>query len=151
LAGGRLAARGVSFKATIALEAALITGAAIVAWASDDASNRLIEIVFLGSGMGLQNAAVRKLGVADMTTTVLTLTLTGLAADSSLAGGTNPRWVRRLSSVVVMLLGALAGALLLTQGVRWVITGAALIAAVACVLSVSGQGGGAQGESGRSL
>jgi hypothetical protein len=35
--------------------------------------------------MGMRNAAVRKLGVPDLTTTVLTLTITGLAADSSLA------------------------------------------------------------------
>lgn len=138
LAGGRLAARGVSFKATIALEAALMAGAAMVAWASGSASTRPLEIALLGSGMGLQNAAVRKLGVADMTTTVLTLTLTGLAADSSLAGGTNPRWVRRLTSVSVMLLGALVGALLLTLGVRWAITGAASVAAAACVLSARG-------------
>jgi uncharacterized membrane protein YoaK (UPF0700 family) len=48
-----------------------------------------------------------------MTTTVLTLTITGLAADSSLAGGGNPRWQRRISSVVSMFTGAAAGALLL--------------------------------------
>jgi hypothetical protein len=34
---------------------------------------------------------VTGLAVADVTTTVLTLTLTGLAADSWLAGGTSPR------------------------------------------------------------
>jgi len=37
--------------------------------------------VLLGFAMGGQNATVRKLAVPDMTTTVLTLTLTGLAAD----------------------------------------------------------------------
>jgi len=37
--------------------------------------------------MGIQNATARKLAVPDMTTTVLTLTITGTAADSSLAGG----------------------------------------------------------------
>jgi len=39
----------------------------------------------------LQNATARRLGVPDLTTTVLTLTLTGLAADSKLAGGRNTR------------------------------------------------------------
>jgi uncharacterized membrane protein YoaK (UPF0700 family) len=136
LAGGRLAATGVAFKVAIALEAAVIAGAAMVAWVSDDVATRPLEIALLASGMGLQNAAVRKLGAADMTTTVLTLTLTGLAADSSLAGGTNPRWVRRLISVAVMLFGAVAGALLLLLGVRWAITAAALVAVVACVLAV---------------
>ncbi|MDQ1367521.1 MAG: hypothetical protein QOE57_3563, partial [Acidimicrobiaceae bacterium] len=52
--------------------------------------------------------------------TVLTLTLTGLAADSSLAGGTNPRPVRRVGSVVAMFSGALLGAVLvLHQGLAW--------------------------------
>jgi len=138
LVGGRRASRGVSFKATIALEAVLMTGAAAVAWMLDDtASTRVLEIGLLASSMGIQNASVRKLGVVDMTTTVLTLTLTGLAADSSLAGGSNPRWVRRVTSVTVMLLGALAGALLITRGARWTISGAALIAASACALSSS--------------
>ena len=38
--------------------------------------------------MGIQNASARKLAVPDLTTTVLTLTITGVAADSALAGGT---------------------------------------------------------------
>jgi uncharacterized membrane protein YoaK (UPF0700 family) len=57
--------------------------------------------------MGLRNAAVRKLGVADLTTTVLTLTITGLAADSRLAGGDSPRWQRRSVAIAAMLAGAL--------------------------------------------
>jgi hypothetical protein len=65
----------------------------------------------------------------------LTLTLTGLAADSSLAGGANPRLSRRLGSVALMLLGGLTGALLVRNGVRWPITGAALLAAGASATS----------------
>ena len=57
---------------------------------------RFTVIALLAFGMGVRNAAVRRLGVADMTTTVLTTTLTGLASDSSLAGGTNPNAARRL-------------------------------------------------------
>jgi hypothetical protein len=49
-------------------------------------------IAFTATAMGMRNAAVRKLAVPDLTTTVLTLTITGLAADSSLAHGTNPRF-----------------------------------------------------------
>src|SRR4051812_35309047 len=66
-------------------------------------------IVLTGLAMGLRNATVRRLGVADLTTTVLTLTLTGLAADSSLAGGENPRWTRRVASVVALFGGAAPG------------------------------------------
>ena len=46
--------------------------------------------------MGLRNATVRRLAVPDLTTTVLTLTLTGFAADLSFAGGNNPRSLRRI-------------------------------------------------------
>jgi uncharacterized membrane protein YoaK (UPF0700 family) len=65
--------------------------------------------------MGLRNAIVRKVQVADMTTTVLTMTVTGLAADSALAGGENPRWQRRCGSIATMVAGAAAGALLVSH------------------------------------
>ena len=74
-------------------------------------------IVFTAVAMGMRNAAVRKLGVADLTTTVLTLTITGLAADSSLARGSNPRWQRKLGSISAMLAGAAAGAILVRRSV----------------------------------
>jgi uncharacterized membrane protein YoaK (UPF0700 family) len=72
-------------------------------------------IVTTAVAMGLRNATVRRLGIADMTTTVLTLTLTDLGADSTLTGGTNPRWPRRLASVTAMLIGAAVGALLVLR------------------------------------
>jgi hypothetical protein len=58
---------------------------------------------------------VRKLGVPDLTTTVLTLTITGLAADSSLAGSDNVHRGRRVLSVVAMLGGAFLGTLFLRK------------------------------------
>ena len=74
---------------------------------------RYALIVSLALTMGLQNATARKLAVPDLTTTVLTLTITGLAADHALAGATGARAAaRRLISVAAMLVGALAGALL---------------------------------------
>ncbi|MFH8496442.1 DUF1275 family protein [Streptomyces coeruleorubidus] len=51
-----------------------------------------------------------------LTTTVLTLTLTGLAADSTRAGGEAPRPGRRILSVLAMFLGALAGAGIILHG-----------------------------------
>ena len=53
----------------------------------------------------------------DLTTTVLTLTITGLAADSSFAGGTNPRWQRRIASILLMFSGAAAGGFMLKYSV----------------------------------
>ncbi len=73
---------------------------------------RYALIVSLSLTMGAQNATARKLAVPDLTTTVLTLTITGIAADSPIAGATGARVARRLISVAAMLLGALAGAVL---------------------------------------
>ena len=72
-------------------------------------------IALTALAMGYRNATIRQLKIPDLTTTVLTLTLTGLAADSSLAGGTNPNWPRRLGGVVAILTGAALGALLVTR------------------------------------
>jgi uncharacterized membrane protein YoaK (UPF0700 family) len=74
--------------------------------------SRLVILALLAAGMGIQNATVRRLAVPDLTTTVLTQLLTGLAADSRFAGGPNPRPFRRVTAVVAMLLGALVGGLL---------------------------------------
>ena len=84
--------------------------------------------------MGLRNALIRALAVSDMTTTVLTLTLTGLAADSSLAGGDNPRWGRRVGSVAAMLSSGFTGALLLSHAARFTIAFAASVELVAVLL-----------------
>jgi uncharacterized membrane protein YoaK (UPF0700 family) len=70
-------------------------------------------IALTALAMGTRNAAVRKLGIPDLTTTVLTLTITGIAADSSIANGNNPRLARRVASVVAMFLGAALGAVII--------------------------------------
>jgi len=80
-------------------------------------SMRIYSIIVLTAiAMGLRNATVRRLAVPDLTTTVLTLTVTGIAADSSLAGGNNPRVGYRLASIFLMVLGAASGAQLLRFG-----------------------------------
>jgi uncharacterized membrane protein YoaK (UPF0700 family) len=73
-------------------------------------------IGLLGVAMGLQNATARKLAVPDLTTTVLTLTITGTAADSRLAGGPGSRLGRRGLSVLGMFAGALVGSLMIVGG-----------------------------------
>ncbi len=70
-------------------------------------------IVVLGIAMGLQNATARKLAVPDLTTTVLTLTIVGIATDSRSVGGSGSRAGRRLISVAAMLVGAFVGSLLI--------------------------------------
>jgi uncharacterized membrane protein YoaK (UPF0700 family) len=75
-------------------------------------AGRYALIVLLAIATGLQNSTARKLGVPDLTTTVLTLTLTGLAADSAWAGGNTPQPGRRILAVISMLIGAIVGGLL---------------------------------------
>jgi uncharacterized membrane protein YoaK (UPF0700 family) len=99
------------FAAGGAAASAAVHNAVGAGWA------RYTVIALLAFAMGVRNATIRRLAIPEVTTTVLTLTLTGLAADSSLAGGTNPRISRRSASVAAMLVGAFIGALLyLHQG-----------------------------------
>jgi uncharacterized membrane protein YoaK (UPF0700 family) len=72
-------------------------------------------IVSTAVAMGLRNAVVRKLGVPDLTTTVLTMTVTGLAADSRLAGGGGERTGTRVLSIVAMCVGAVCGSALFNR------------------------------------
>ena len=96
-------------------------------------ARRYVVIAVLAAGLGLQNATVRRLAIPDVTTTVLTLTLTGLAADSWLAGGHSPRAGRRLAAVGLMAAGALVGALLLRVDVALPVLAAAVMIALAAV------------------
>ena len=76
----------------------------------------------LAVALGVQNAVARRLAVPDMTTTVLTMTLTGIGADiRALFGGegrvhgaartaAQAALGRRLLAVAAMAVGALAGA-----------------------------------------
>jgi len=70
-------------------------------------------IVLTALAMGVRNAVIRKLAVADITTTVLTLTITGLAADAPLVGGHGTRSGRKALSILLMFAGALIGTVLL--------------------------------------
>jgi uncharacterized membrane protein YoaK (UPF0700 family) len=92
-------------------------------------ANMTGNVVFLGF---VQNATARRLAVPDMTTTVLTMTLTGLAADSIPADGGNPRPWRRLASVAAMLASGAAGAALMLHS-----SAAASIGVFAAILAVA--------------
>jgi len=77
----------------------------------------LALIVLTALAMGTRNAAVRKLAIPDLTTTVLTLTITAIGADSSIAKGNNPRLARRVGAVVAMFLGAALGAVIIRYSI----------------------------------
>jgi len=86
-------------------------------------------IVLTALAMGTRNAAVRKLAIPDLTTTVLTLTITGIGEDASLAKGTNPRLGRRVGSVAAMFLGAALGAVVMHYSISVALWLAAAISA----------------------
>ncbi len=67
----------------------------------------------LAVAMGIQAGTARHLSVKDVTTVVVTSTLTGLAADSRFGSRSGAHAGRRLAAVVLILLGATAGAALL--------------------------------------
>src|SRR5882757_1080556 len=92
-------------------------------------------IALTALAMGTRNAAARKLAIPDLTTTVLTLTITGIGADSSLAKGNNPRLARRVASVATMFLGAALGAVVIHYSISAALWIATAISAVCSVVS----------------
>jgi uncharacterized membrane protein YoaK (UPF0700 family) len=116
-AGGRLIRWVGSDRARLlataaSVEFALFGVATVLVGASAQplpAGIRDAAVVVLAVGTGLQNAVVRHLAVPDLTTTVLTMTLTGIAAD--IRGGVrSAAFTRRVLAVATMLGGAVAGA-----------------------------------------
>ena len=150
--GGRWAARramhrGHLLAAATSVQAGVVLVASVVATTAGVGSSwvRLTLTGLLALAMGGQNAVVRRLAVPDLTTTVLTLTVTGLVADTT----TTSVRGRRLTSVLAMLAGALAGGVLL----RWVALAAPLwlatVLLVACAAGAYLAAGRPQSESWR--
>jgi uncharacterized membrane protein YoaK (UPF0700 family) len=116
--GGKLSSllahhRGRLLSAATTIQSVFIAVAVVLAIAINGTVStglRYALIGSLGAAMGLQNAVARKLAVADLTTTVLTMTLTGIASDHTALGGPGWKIGRRGVSVVCMFAGGLVGA-----------------------------------------
>ena len=65
--------------------------------------------------LGAQAASVKPIGIRDLSTVVVTMTMVNLSTDSRLAGGKGKDWLRRISAILAMGLGALLAALLCTR------------------------------------
>jgi uncharacterized membrane protein YoaK (UPF0700 family) len=137
---GRLALRyperrEILLAATAGGQALLIAIAVVLAIVSAtpvSAGYRYPLIVLLAAAMGMQNATARKLAVPDLTTTVLTLTITGIASDRDPS-----KIVRRLISVAAMLVGACVGAVLVLHArIVYPLVTALVILAVVAVIAV---------------
>ncbi|MFJ5881768.1 YoaK family protein [Kitasatospora cineracea] len=122
--GGRLTA-GRLRPALVAETVLHLAAAAVVFAAGTGGSVQYSVIALLALAMGLRNATVRSLGVPDLTTTVLTMTLTGLAAEPR-----SPRRRRRLLAALAMLAGVVPGsALVLHDRAAWALVASAALTA----------------------
>jgi uncharacterized membrane protein YoaK (UPF0700 family) len=151
LIGGRTAARigrhrGRLLGTTASMQTAFFAASVVLAALSGNpvaAAYRYPLIIVLAVSMGIQNAVARTLAIPDLTTTVLTMTVTGIAADSTLAGGTGAKAGRRVIAVAAMLAGALVGAVLVLHApvfspllIALIVT--AIVAATATILGRPG-------------
>jgi uncharacterized membrane protein YoaK (UPF0700 family) len=105
---------------TAVIEAVLMAVAAGIAhvyigsMAEDELAPSVLMVIALTSlAMGVRTTTITRLALPDLKTTVMTLTLTGLAADSRFGGHKSQNAVRRLASVLLLVSGAAVGALLL--------------------------------------
>lgn len=110
--------QGWNRRVTLLLTAGCIalTGTAAVSLIVEDVGRQSIGVVVaavIAMHMGSQALIARHLGVRDMTTVVITSTMTSLAGES-LVGKQRPRlFNRRLGAVLAMFAGAAIGAILL--------------------------------------
>lgn len=114
----------------------MIALAAVLFATGDEPSHPLMVTVttVAAFAMGVQAAAARHVAVKDVTTVVVTSTITGLAADSFLGSGKGGGTGRRFAAVAVILLGAAVGALLLKAHLGWgLLLAGVLIAAATAV------------------
>jgi uncharacterized membrane protein YoaK (UPF0700 family) len=107
--------RGHMLRAANLAQAPLLAAALLIALLTSTPPDRGVRyalIAALALAMGVQNAAAQRLAVPDLTTTVLTRTLTGLASESAALGGAGSKPARRVIAIAAMLVGALIGGLL---------------------------------------
>jgi uncharacterized membrane protein YoaK (UPF0700 family) len=127
--------RNLWLAVALATEAVLLLGAMSVSWYFEPRGGQRLPIALYGVialtalGMGMRNGTIRRLAVPELTTTVLTLTAAALAFDFSPAPGSNPRWRRRVGSILMMFSGAYVGVLLVRHSL-------ALLFAASAVLTV---------------
>ena len=119
LLGGSLTSRlghdrGLLLRAGAAAELVLVAAALALTAATGlaTAAARGGDAALLALAMGIQNAVARRLAVPDLTTTVLTMTLTGIAADVRAKDHGLAGLGRRVLAVATMFAGAACGALL---------------------------------------
>jgi uncharacterized membrane protein YoaK (UPF0700 family) len=69
--------------------------------------------------MGVKSSIVRRVNLPGLTTSVFTTTLTGLASDGFGGGWRDAQFRIRILATFAFVVGAVAGALLVTQTSLW--------------------------------
>ncbi len=81
--------------------------------------------------LGAQAAGTKQVGIRDLSTVVVTMTMVNLSTDSRVGGGSGAAWLRRLAAILAMGLGALAAAALTRwAGGAWALLLAGVVMAV---------------------
>ena len=131
--GARVVSSHDRIRGGIAVELLLL----LVAFAVPPSSERA-ELFLLAAALGMQSAVARRIAVPDLSTVVLTSTIVGIATEIGMLR-TDAPLLRRGLALASMVAGAIAGALLVKNGVRWPVGTAACV--VALVLVMGGSNG----------
>ncbi len=137
--GGRLArhldrevrlwlAVALSLEVVMLATLAVLAGSGVIDYRDN---TKLFLIAGLALTFGIQNSTARQFGIQELSTTVLTTTISGIGFDSRLAGGSGERAKLRYSVVLSLCAGAAVGATMTRFTVAPVIALAAVVVAVA--------------------
>lgn len=119
-----------------------VLGGLLLAVGEDPAQEVMVTVTTAAAlAMGVQAATARHVAVKDVTTVVVTSTITGFAADSFLGNGKRAGSARRFLAIALILLGALAGALFLEVHLALgLLVAGTIIALVTVIGAVHGAG-----------
>ncbi len=126
--------RGLVLRNAVAVKTALagaVTLSVIIAGENFGTGVRDAVVVMLATSMGCQLFAIRYIKVPDLSTTVLTLTITGALTERG-RSWSDPMVMRRALAIVAFVVGAISGAVL----VRYVAVAAALSLGFCIILGV---------------
>ena len=117
----------------------LATVLAFVTNASSTGTGRDLVVSLLACAMGVQNGLMRKHGVVDVATNMMTVTFTGLISELKVVGGDKRHWLRRSGSIAIFFLGAILGAFLTRYGAQWPLLVASTLLAIAVAILVTSE------------
>ncbi|MFC5951427.1 YoaK family protein [Pseudonocardia lutea] len=109
----RIDGRGGLLRAAVSTEWVLLAVCLVLVLVHPpvvDSASTLAAAVIAAVAMGIQNAVARRIAVPDLSTSVVGMSMIGLAADHS--HSTRQAVVRRATAVLSLLMGAIVGAVL---------------------------------------